>query len=498
MRATIMAGLFVLAPLMTAQEPREISLISGKSVVIDSPSDIVRVSVADPEVVEAVGISTKEVVLNGKKAGTTSVLVWQKPDGRLLFDVTVVGLPDQKKAAILREVVKEFGEGQVELETQGESVFVRGTVADLAAADRAVAIASALGKPVNLLRVSVPAEIEPQILLKVRFASVDRAAIQQLGMNIISTGAANTIGMTSTGQFQKPTLDQATGVGGGAATFILSDLLNIFLFRPDLDLAATLRLLNQRQLIEILAEPNVLAMNGKEASFLAGGEYPYPVVQGGGASGVPAISIRFREFGVRLGFKPTLTPRGSIRLMVEPEVSALDFANGFQFQGFNIPALATRRVSTEIELDDRQSFAIAGLLDNRVTESLSKMPGLGDIPFFGRLFRSRSVEKNHSELLVIVTPEVVRPMPAGQALPQIEFPSEFLSGGAKTAPQTPGTEATGSVARPAVSPIPVEVLREEKRKEAEDAQRSRGQSGGAGVESGSGSSRTRFGGDRMQ
>jgi pilus assembly protein CpaC len=496
MRAIIIAGLFVLAPLMTAQEPREISLISGKSVVIDSPSDIMRVSVADPEVVEAVGISTKEVVLNGKKAGTTSVLVWQKPDGRLLFDVTVVGLPDQKKAAILREVTKEFGEGKVELETQGESVFVRGTVADLAAADRAVAIASALGKPVNLLRVNVPADIEPQILLKVRFASVDRTALQQLGMNIISTGAANTIGMTSTGQFQKPTLERAGGVGD--ATFILSDLLNIFLFRPDLDLAATIRLLNQKRLIEILAEPNVLAMNGKEASFLAGGEYPYPVVQGGGASGVPAITIRFREFGVRLGFKPTLTPRGSIRLQVEPEVSALDFANGFQFQGFNIPALATRRVSTEIELDDRQSFAIAGLLDNRVTEVLSKMPGLGDIPFFGRLFRSRSVEKNHSELLVIVTPELVRPMPAGQPLPQIEFPSEFLSGGATATPRTPGTEATGSLARPAVSPIPVEVLREEKRKEAEDAQRSRGQSGTAGVESGSGSSRTRFGGDRMQ
>ena len=485
-----------LGGMLAAQEPREISVRTGKSLVIDSPVEIARVSVADPETVEAVGISPKEIILNGKKAGTTSVIVWQKPGGRLLFDVTVDGGPDLKMEWVARELEKEFGEGKVELDPQGENVFLRGVVDNLAAAERAEAIAAVMGKPVSLLRVSVPSDPEQQILLKVRFANVDRTAIQQLGMNIISTGAANTIGQTSTGQFTSAQLGQAGQ--GNTGAFQLSDLLNVFLFRPDLNLAATIRLLQQRRLIEILAEPNVLAMNGKEASFLAGGEFPYPVVQGGGGMGVPAITIRFREFGVRLGFKPVITPRGTIRLLVEPEVSALDFANGFTFQGFNIPALATRRVSTEIELDDRQSFAIAGLLDNRVTETLSRMPGLGDIPFLGRLFRSRSVEKTHSELLVIVTPEVVRPMEPGTPQPEIEFPTEFLTGGATVMPRTPATEITGKPARPARPPVPVEVLREEKRKEAEDAERSRGQAGGAAAGSERGVARTRFGGDRMQ
>lgn len=459
---------------MNAQEPREISVRMGKSLVIDSPVEIARVSVADAEVVEAVGITPKEIVLNGRKPGTTSVIVWQNSGGRLLFDVTVEGLPNLKLESVSRELESEFGAGKVQVEPQGETVFLRGVVDTLEAATRAESIAAVLGKPVNLLKVAVPSESEQQVLLQVRFANVDRTAVQQLGMNVISTGAANTIGTMGTGQFAPPTLRTIDQEGVG--TFRLSDLLNVFLFRPDLNLAATLKLLQQKRLIEILAEPNVLAMNGKEASFLAGGEFPYPVVQGGGASGVPAITIRFREFGVRLGFKPVITSRGTIRLQVEPEVSALDFANAFTFQGFNIPALAVRRVETEIELDDRQSFAIAGLLDNRVTETLSRMPGLGDIPFFGRLFRSRAVEKNHSELLVIVTPEIVRPIPAGAPKPEIDFPREFLKEGTTTMPRTPATEVTGSTSRPALAPVPVEVLREEKRKEAEDAAKPRGSS----------------------
>jgi pilus assembly protein CpaC len=305
---TIIVSLFLLpfGAALQAQEAREISVRTGKSLVIDSPADIARVSVADPETVEAVGISPQEIILNGKKPGATSVIVWQKSGGRLLFDVTVDGGPDLRKEWVSREMAKEFGEGQVELEAQGENVVIRGVVDDIAAADRAETIAAVLGKPVNLLRVAVPSDPERQILLKVRFANVDRAAIQQLGTNIISTGATNTLGATSTGQFAPTRLRDVDESGVG--TFRLSDLLNVFLFRPDLNLAATIRLLQQKRLIEILAEPNVLAMNGKEASFLAGGEFPYPVVQGGGgASGVPAITIRFREFGVRLGFKPVLT-----------------------------------------------------------------------------------------------------------------------------------------------------------------------------------------------
>ena len=194
---------------------------------------------------------------------------------------------------------------------------------------------------------------------------------KQLGMNIISTGAANTIGRVTTGQFAPPSAPTTTG---DASTFSISDALNIFLFRRDLDLGVTIKALQARNLAQILAEPNVLAMNGRPASFLAGGEFPFPTLQGGGA-GLGAVTIQFREFGVRINFTPQVTPRGAVRLTVTPEVSSLDYANGLVFQGFTIPALSTRRVQTEIELDPGQSFVIGGLQDgyrDSVTDMLTQ------------------------------------------------------------------------------------------------------------------------------
>jgi len=324
---------------------------------------------------------------------------------------------------------------------EGDNVFLRGTVPTLTAAQRAVDIASTLGKPVNLLRVNIPGT-EAQILLKVRFADVDRSATKQLGINLFSLGATNTVGATSTGQFQSPTI---SSVGAAAATATIASPLQVFLFRPDLNLGATIAALESRNLLQILAEPNVMAINGHNASFLAGGEFPFPNLQGGGA-GLGAVTIQFREFGVRINFTPTVTPRGSIRLTVTPEVSSLDFANGLIFQGFSIPALSTRRMSTEIELEEGQTFAIGGLLDNRDTETFNKVPGLGSIPFFGNLFRSRQITKNNSELLVMVTPELVRPIPKGMARPDLKRPGDFLPPNtAGTSPQTPGMDVTGPV-----------------------------------------------------
>jgi pilus assembly protein CpaC len=208
-------------------------------------------------------------------------------------------------------------------------------------------------------------------------------------------------------------------------------------------------------MLQILAEPNVLAINGKQASFLAGGEFPFPVVQGG--ANVGAVTIQFREFGVKLNFTPVITPRSTIRLHVSPEVSTLDFANGLVLQGFNIPAISTRRIQTDIELESGQSFAIGGLLDNRTVEIFSKVPGLGDIPILGKLFQSKSTNRNNTELLVMVTPELVRPIPAGQPLPEVKMPREFLPDAPKTAPRTPGMDVTGPVP---VTP-PKEVIRVE-------------------------------------
>jgi len=213
-----------------------------------------------------------------------------------------------------------------------------------------------------------------------------------------------------------------------------------------------------RQLAEILAEPNLLTTSGKPASFLNGGEFPVPIIQPS-SGGVPTITIQWREFGVKVNFTPFVTPRGTIRLVVAPEVSALDYTNDIVYSGFVIPAISTRKLSTEVELRDGQSFAIAGLLDNRVTEILNKMPGLGDIPFFGKLFQSRSRSKQKTELLVIVTPEIVRPIPEGQPLPDVAMPRELLKEGPSKPPRTPGIDVTGPVpVTPAQESVPVEQM----------------------------------------
>jgi pilus assembly protein CpaC len=306
-------------------------------------------------------------------------------------------------------------------------VILTGIVSSKEVAERAVALAQTRVKNVvNVLGIPVA---QGEILLQVRFAEVDRSAIQQLGLNFLSTGNGNTVGAVSTGQFGNTRTADVTGRipgqnQGFESTFTLSDLLNVFIFRPDLNLGITLRALQQRNLLQILAEPNLMALNGREASFLAGGEFPFPVVQPG--AGVNAVTITFKEFGVRLKFTPTMLPDGKIRLKVAPEVSALDFTNALTISGFIIPAISSRRAETEIELRDGQSFAIAGLIDNRLTEISSKIPGLGDIPIIGKLFKSKSVNRSNTELLVMVTPKLVKPLAPGQVPPMPTFPKSFL------------------------------------------------------------------------
>jgi pilus assembly protein CpaC len=409
------------SPQAPGSEPRALSVLAGKSILIDSPAPIERVSVGYGDIAEATAVAVDEVLLNGKTPGVTSFILWLRGGGKLMFDVTV--RPSNFNAtmraeAVERELRRELPGQDVSISYENETVFLRGRVKDLVSADRAVSIASTLGKTVNLLYVDVP-DAEPQVLLKVRFATVDRSASLQLGLNLASTGAANTIGAISTQQFSPPQVAQNPG-GGAAAT--ISDALNVFLFRPDLNLLTTISALEQKSLLEILAEPNVLATNGKTASFLAGGEFPYPTFQASTGGGTGAVTIQFQEFGVRLDFTPVITARGTVRLRVAPEVSALDFTSGLVVQGFNVPALTVRKVNTEIELAPGQSFAIGGLLDNRLTDTISKIPFAGDIPVLGKLFQSKSQLKQNTELIVIVTPELVNPVPGGEPVPGIEFP----------------------------------------------------------------------------
>jgi pilus assembly protein CpaC len=264
------------------------------------------------------------------------------------------------------------------------------------------------------------------------------------------------------GSFSPTRLSDYTTANGNLATskFSVSDALNIFAFWPHLDVGATLKDLASKNVLQILAEPNVLAMNGKEASFITGGEFPFPTLQGGG-SGVGQITVSFREFGVRIHFLPTITPRGTIRLHVTPEVSSLDYANALTVSGITIPGLNTRRVDTEIELENGQTFAIAGLLDRRTTEAMSKIPGLADIPVLGKIFQTRTLNRTNSELLILVTPELVAPIPADKPAPDLERPLKFMEGPGvmTTPPRTPGADVTGPPAvKPRRTEIPVQEL----------------------------------------
>jgi pilus assembly protein CpaC len=257
--------------------------------------------------------------------------------------------------------------------------------------------------------------------VKVRFAQVDRSKLTAFGINLFSTGAANTFGSVSTQQFAPLQLVSAEGGKGvTTSTLGLSDLLNVFLFRPDIDLGVTIRDLQQKNVLQILAEPNLLAASGEPAKFLVGGELPYPVLSG--ALGAQTVSVQFKPFGVKLEFTGTVEDDGTIRLKVFPEVSSLDYTNAITISGFVLPAIATRHAETVVQLRGGQSFGIAGLLDQRTTAQFAKVPGIGDIPVLGQLFRSRSVNALNSELMVIVTPTIVDPVAeptTAPALPQM-------------------------------------------------------------------------------
>ncbi len=440
------------------QKSEALDLTVGKSMLLDSMFPMERVSIGLGGFAEVTAVGPNEVLVNGKAPGETTLIIWQDDGSKLYYDVSVRPsrfLGNSRLELAERQINEELPGQNISLSLQDDTLFLRGKVRDLTNAERAFSIASTSGKAVNLLYVDVPPQ-EPQILLKVKFASVDRNLSTQLGSNLFGTGAANTIGSVSTGQFSPPTIP-GVSTGSGSASATLSDALNLFLFRPDLNLGATIKLLESRGLLEVLAEPNMLAQNGKEASFLAGGEFPFPVVQGSTGGGSAAVTIQFREFGVRLGFVPTITPRGSISLRVAPEVSALDFTHGLTVNGFAVPALTVRKLDTSIELKEGQTFALGGLLDNRVTDTLEKIPFIGDLPVIGKFFQSRSRNKENTELLVLVTPELVRPIPQGTPLPQLKYPGPFLDPNTPADQLTPLKQDMGIP--PAPSAIPIETLR---------------------------------------
>jgi len=414
--------------------PEDVRLTVGKSIVIDYPADISRISTSNPEIVDASPVTGREVLVHGKSFGTVTLVVWSKAGQRNFYNITV-----EQNLEPLRKLLKDtFPKEDIHVQSSRESLSLTGRVSTKDSSDRATALATPFAKTVvNNLQISAPA-VEKQILLRVKFAELDRTAETQFGINLLSTGATNTIGSVTTGQFAGPSL-QSVG-GGQPATFSISDALNIFAFRPDLNFGTLIKALQAQNILQILAEPNLVTTSGKEASFLVGGEFPIPVLQGGANSG--AVTIQFREFGVRLTFNPVATDNSTIRLYVKPEVSSLDYSNALSFNGFTIPALSSRKMETNIELGEGQSFVIAGLIDNRLTETVNRIPGLSSLPILGNLFKSKDVKRQNTELIVLVTPEMTMPLAPGEAKPLPVMPRTFL------APLTPSNASDPFATQP--------------------------------------------------
>jgi pilus assembly protein CpaC len=386
----------------------------GKSLLINTTERLKRVSVTDPFVADALVVTPTQVLINGLAPGEVSLLIWDELERSRSFDLRV----DVDITAASEEMHRLFPDEQIAVTPSRNAIVVSGHVTTEDVAKHAGALASAYSKNVVNVLTFGPVGAE-EVLLEVKFAEVDRTALTQLGINMFSTGAGNTIGTVQTGQFG--------GVKTGAVndpttttTATISDALNLFFFNPQVHLGVVIKALQGKNLLQILAEPNLVAVNGKEASFLAGGEFPFPVVQPG-AGGISTVTVQFREFGVRLKFTPVIQPNGNIHLHVVPEVSTLDFANAVSVSGTTIPAISTRKADTEFELQDGQSFVIAGLMDNRVTDINNKVPWLGDVPILGNFFKSKSSQKSNSELMVLCTVRRVSPSaqaPKGPVNPQ--------------------------------------------------------------------------------
>lgn len=380
----------------------------GKSLLINTTERLKRISITDPAIAYAQVITPTQILVHGKTPGEVSLLIWDELERSRSFDLRV----DVDVSACAEEEHRVFPDEQISVTPSRSAIVLSGHVSTEDVAKRAGELATAYSpKVVNVLTFGPVGAQE--VLLQVKFAEVDRTAISQLGINFVSTGAANTTGTITTGQFggfgtQSITPGSQTPTGNATTSSqTINNVLNLFVFRPDINFGAVIQALETRNLLQILAEPNLIAVNGKEASFLAGGQFPFPIVQPG--NGFTAVTISFKEFGVRLQFTPVITPNGNIHLKVAPEVSTLDFANALTISGFTVPALSTRKAETEFELQDGQSFVIAGLMDNRVTDIYNKIPGLGDIPILGNFFRSKNVQKSNSELMVLCTVHRVSP-----------------------------------------------------------------------------------------
>ncbi|MCC7416575.1 MAG: type II and III secretion system protein family protein [Acidobacteria bacterium] len=376
-----------------------VRLLVGRSAVVDVQAPIARVSLTSPDIADAMVTGQSQLLVNGKLPGTITMFVWDRAGGIRKYDVVV-----QRDLARLNDQIRQLFPGEtIDAQSNGRSVVLSGMVSSKEVIARAVDVAAGYVEKkedvVPLLQIR-EGGASNQVLLRVRFAEVSRSALMELGSSLFTSisGYKDYVARSTTQQFSAPDFDWKNG------GLVFSDYLNLFLFNTKQGLGTVIKALSNKGLFQSLAEPNLVAESGKEASFLAGGEIPIPIAQGSG--GTVSISVQYKEFGVRLNFLPVVTGN-RVHLRVRPEVSTLDFNNAVVLNGFRIPALSTRRTETELELENGQTFAIAGLMNNSVNSSMRKIPGIGDIPILGLLFQSKAAEKNQTELVVMITPEIL-------------------------------------------------------------------------------------------
>ncbi len=422
-------------PETATDDANAVRLIVGRSTLVDIGQPISRVSLTKADVADALVTSPNQLLVHGKVPGAISMFVWNRGGDVKRYEIVV-----ERDLEALNEQFRSLFPGEnIQAHSNGKAVVLSGNVSRKEVTEKAIAVAAGYVEKKEDVVTLLQAQAGPpaqQVMLRVRFAEVSRSAISELGASFFTspTGIENTLGRIATPQAPGPTYselqwskassDFGSSVTSASGKINFGDFLNLFFFSQKYDIGVLIRAMQQRGLFQSLAEPNLVAESGKEASFLAGGEFPVPVAQGSGAN--LAVSVQFKEFGVRLNFTPTING-DRVHLKVRPEVSTLDFANAVVLSGFRIPALSTRRTETEIELRNGQTFAIAGLLNNQMQSTMQKIPGIGDIPILGYLFRSKVAQKDQTELVVMITPEILSTDSPGVTDKLPRTPDTFMS-----------------------------------------------------------------------
>jgi pilus assembly protein CpaC len=424
---------------LPAQNAEDLRLTVNKSIVIEYPSDVAKIDISNPDIVDVVLSTTREVLVNPKAVGNATLIIWNRNNQRTMYNVNV-----ELNLDPLRQLLRQsFPNEPIQVYSSKDSITLTGMVSSKDVADRAGLVAASFSKTLlnNLMLALPPAE--KQILLRVRFAELDRSKELQFGVNLLAGPGGNPIG-SSTGQFANGSFTGSltvppsssgttstctaggctTTTSGNAGVFTISQALNLFALDPKLDLGAFIKALQNETILQILAEPTLVTTNGKEAQFLVGGQFPVPIVQGGATSG--AITVQFKDYGIKLIFTPNITAHANISIHLKQEVTALDLANSVVLNGFSIPALTSRTAESTVELGDGQSFVVAGLLNNQEQYALSKVPFISSIPILGNLFKSKDDKVQRTDLIMIVTPEITMPLGPNDPKPEIYMPKDFL------------------------------------------------------------------------